>query len=119
MDAAASAIRGKFPDSRKFAGEEARFDPTCVIKNKIYNPLGLFSAVRSDEVNVLSANGLGGGSLINANVAYRPNPETFATGRWPVAPQDGRELAPITIARCMSSIRVGSRFRDAEVGNDV
>jgi len=87
-------VPGTFPDSRKFAGEEARFDPTCVIKNKIYNPLGLFSAARSDEVNVLSANGLGGGSLINANVAYRPDPETFATGRWPAALQDGRELAP-------------------------
>src|SRR4051794_8620 len=85
---------GTFPDSRKLAGEEARFDPTCVIKNKVYNPLGLFSAARFDEVNVLSGNGLGGGSLINANVAYRPDPETFATGRWPVALQDGRELAP-------------------------
>jgi len=41
------------------------------------------------EVGVLVANGLGGGSLINAGVALRPSPELFDQACWPAAYRPG------------------------------
>jgi cholesterol oxidase len=87
-------VPGTFPDSRAAAAPESRFDLLSVRKNKILNPLGLFNSARFDEVNVLSGNGLGGGSLINANVAYRPDWEVFQNGDWPAELADYGQLAP-------------------------
>jgi cholesterol oxidase len=42
----------------------------------------------NDEVNILSGNGLGGGSLINASITLRPNPKVFQQSRWPAALQE-------------------------------
>lgn len=43
---------------------------------------GLFDARLNEEVNTLVANGVGGGSLINAGVMEVPRPEVFEQG-WP------------------------------------
>ncbi|MFT3801676.1 MAG: alkaline phosphatase D family protein [Burkholderiaceae bacterium] len=45
---------------------------------------GLFDMRLGEDVNVLVANGLGGGSLINAAVMERPTSDAFASG-WPQA----------------------------------
>ena len=37
----------------------------------------------NDDMSILVGCGLGGTSLINANVAIRPDPRVFADGRWP------------------------------------
>ena len=42
-----------------------------------------------EQVGVLVANGLGGGSLINAGVALRPSPELFDQACWPAAYRPG------------------------------
>jgi len=44
---------------------------------------GLFDLRLGADVNVVLANGLGGGSLINAGVMAAPLPEVFADRRWP------------------------------------
>lgn len=49
------------------------------------NPLGLFDYRKGDDVDVLSGSGLGGSSLINANVALRAPVEVFESDRWPTA----------------------------------
>lgn len=43
----------------------------------------LFDARVHKDLSVLVANGLGGGSLINANVALEPEPSVFQDSRWP------------------------------------
>lgn len=43
---------------------------------------GLFDVRLGDDVNVLLANGLGGGSLINAGVLLEPDPNDFKPGTW-------------------------------------
>jgi cholesterol oxidase len=53
-------------------------------------PLGLFDYYLMRDIDVLKGCGLGGTSLVNANVALRPDPQVFADRRWPAA---YRELA--------------------------
>lgn len=67
-------IPGEFPDTlRELAGS---------VRNK-KRPLGLIDYYLCRDIDVLKASGLGGTSLINANVALRPDPEVFADPRWP------------------------------------
>lgn len=49
------------------------------------HPLGLFEYIRGDEVDILCGNGLGGTSLINANIAFEPGQEVLGHPRWPRA----------------------------------
>lgn len=46
------------------------------------NPLGIFQIDRNDSIDVIRANGLGGTSLMNFNVAIRPDREVFLQS-WP------------------------------------
>lgn len=54
----------------------------------IGNPDGLFDVRIGEDLDVLVGNGLGGGSLINANVAARPDPSVFGAA-WPAAYREG------------------------------
>jgi cholesterol oxidase len=47
------------------------------------NPLGLYDYRLFDEVDVLIGSGLGGTSLINANVVIQPDEDVFDHPRWP------------------------------------
>jgi cholesterol oxidase len=76
------------------AAPQTRFDLISSRKNKLNNPIGLMNATKFDEVNVLAGSGLGGGSLINANVAVRPDPDVFQTGDWPQELIDPAVLSP-------------------------
>lgn len=49
------------------------------------NPLGLYELLNFDQISVLKGSGLGGTSLVNANVAIRPDKEVFELGGWPKA----------------------------------
>ncbi|NND98862.1 MAG: GMC family oxidoreductase [Pirellulaceae bacterium] len=87
-------IPGTFGDTFLQATRESRFQLFGRDKNTIENPVGLVNAMRNDEVNVLSGSGLGGSSLINANVALRPDRECFEQSSWPVALRDRSVLDP-------------------------
>src|SRR5204862_1854731 len=87
-------IPGTFPDTVETACQQTRFDLVSQRQNKLNNPIGLYNSAKFDEVNVLCGSGLGGGSLINANVAYRPDEAVFQTGDWPEALADPAMLAP-------------------------
>ena len=49
------------------------------------NPLGLFELLNYPDISVIKASGLGGTSLINANVAIEPDPEVFEQLHWPAS----------------------------------
>jgi cholesterol oxidase len=52
-------------------------------KGRIGPAAGLFDIRVNDDVHVLMGCGLGGTSLINANVCLRPDPRIFDDGVWP------------------------------------
>lgn len=65
---------GDFPDTlRGLAGS---------VRNKKH-PLGYVDYYFCKDIDVLKGSGLGGTSLINANVALRPDAEVFDDPRWP------------------------------------
>ena len=49
------------------------------------NPLGLYELINYRDISVLKGSGLGGTSLVNANVAIRPPAEIFDLPGWPKA----------------------------------
>ena len=87
-------VPGTFGDTLNKKLGESRFRLLGPRRNTVSNPVGLVNVVQNDEVNVLSGNGLGGSSLINANVAIRPDRECFERMRWPAALRDRAVLDP-------------------------
>src|SRR5215510_12185988 len=49
------------------------------------NPLGLYELLNYPDISVIKGSGLGGTSLINANVAIKPDREVFAQFGWPAS----------------------------------
>ncbi len=87
-------IPGQFPDRFRDVLREQRLTIRKRRARGMRNPLGLFNFVKAEEVDVISGSGLGGTSLINANVMVRPDADTFYHPRWPVALRDPSALAP-------------------------
>ena len=59
------------------------------------NPLGLVDYYACTDIDVLKGSGLGGTSLINLNVAFRPDRELFDDHRWPKTFRDLAESGEI------------------------
>jgi cholesterol oxidase len=55
------------------------------------DPRALFNLYAAGDINVLSGCGLGGTSLINANVSLRPDASVLDDARWPQALRDDRD----------------------------
>lgn len=69
-------LPGQFPDTLNRGIQESRGP---------LNPLGLYDNNFSPDIGVLMGSGLGGTSLVNANVAIRPDREVFEREQWPQA----------------------------------
>src|ERR1022692_3508377 len=67
---------GEFPETLAGVIGEARGDA---------NPLGLFELLNHPDISVIKGSGLGGTSLINANVAIEPDAEVFEQFHWPAS----------------------------------
>ena len=65
---------GDYPETLAGVIGEARGDT---------NPLGLFELLNHAGISVIKGSGLGGTSLINANVAIEPDQEVFEHFHWP------------------------------------
>ncbi|MFK8112505.1 MAG: GMC oxidoreductase [Rubripirellula sp.] len=87
-------IPGTFGDTFLQTSRESRFQMLGPKKGEIDNPVGLVNVMQNDEVNVLSGSGLGGSSLINANVAIQPDQDCFNQTKWPQALRDRVVLEP-------------------------
>ncbi|WP_330960962.1 alpha/beta fold hydrolase [Photobacterium sp. 53610] len=75
-------LPGEFPETREQALEALQFDTP---DGKIGSATGLYNIHVNREQNVVVGCGLGGTSLINANVSLEPQPEIFDDPRWPQA----------------------------------
>jgi cholesterol oxidase len=64
---------------------------------------GLYDFRLGADIHVLVGCGLGGGSLINAGVALKPEPRVFADPAWPEAIRDG--LLDLGFARAATMLR--------------
>jgi cholesterol oxidase len=67
---------GEFPETLGDVIGEAR---------SAANPLGLFELLTHPDISVIKGSGLGGTSLINANVAIQPDQEVFEQFHWPAS----------------------------------
>jgi cholesterol oxidase len=79
---------GEFPTSGIGALEEMQIEAG---NHRLGSPLALFDFHGSRDINVLVGCGLGGTSLINANVCMRPDPRVFQDTRWPKELRDDVE----------------------------
>jgi len=87
-------VPGSFPDTFPNVSSNARGNISGPTRGQVTRPLGLFNVQFNDEVNILSGNGLGGGSLMSASIALRPHWEVFQQSRWPAALRDMNVLTP-------------------------
>src|SRR5215475_2501718 len=65
---------GQYPETPVDVIRETRSD---------LNPLGLYELLNHPDISVIKGSGLGGTSLINANVAIVPDREVFEQFHWP------------------------------------
>ena len=65
---------GRFPD---------RLEEVVAAQRNAANPSGLYELLTYRDISVIQGSGLGGTSLVNANVAIVPNEETFEKQGWP------------------------------------
>jgi len=73
---------GEYPANESQGLSEIQFNTAL---GQVGSRLGLFEIHVNDDMNALVGCGLGGTSLINANVALRPEPRLWNDGRWPAA----------------------------------
>ena len=66
---------GQFPDTLSAVTEATR--------NPLINPLGLYDFLVYKDIAVIKGSGLGGTSLVNANVAIVPDEDLFQGSAWP------------------------------------
>ncbi|MCA9194214.1 MAG: GMC family oxidoreductase [Planctomycetales bacterium] len=87
-------VPGTFPDVLRDVLDQSRLDLSGLNKGELRDPTGLYDVQQYDEITVLSGSGLGGSSLINANVAIRPDREVFCQPQWPYLLQNREALDP-------------------------
>jgi cholesterol oxidase len=93
---------GTFPDT---------FDGLVRNARSASNPLGLYELLNYSDIGVIKGSGLGGTSLVNANVALTPDADTFDRAGWPTT-LNAETLAPYyNRARAMLSISQHPRAR--------
>ena len=73
-------LPGDFPDTLPEASAQMQLDTP---KGKVGSRTGLYNIHVNDQQSVVVGCGLGGTSLINANVSLEPKPEVFENPRWP------------------------------------
>ncbi|MBM3739529.1 MAG: GMC family oxidoreductase [Acidobacteria bacterium] len=67
---------GKFPDT---------VDGYLAESRNGRNKLGLYEILNYEDISIIKGNGLGGTSLVNANVAIVPDEQVFKLDGWPAA----------------------------------
>ena len=87
-------LPGQFPDE---LGDGAR------AVRRPDNPLGLHEILFGVDIAVWQGSGLGGTSLINANVAIEPDPEVFDHPQWPQAIRQFRDSG--AMQACFDRVR--------------
>src|SRR5438552_1928661 len=71
---------GEYPDSVLEAAADCQIDLQPI---HLGSRLGLYDIRINDDINVFMGCGLGGTSLVNANVAIEADPRVFEQPQWP------------------------------------
>ncbi|MFM7740869.1 MAG: GMC family oxidoreductase N-terminal domain-containing protein, partial [Planctomycetota bacterium] len=87
-------VPGTFPSRLPKLVDESIRNVFGKDKRSVRNPLGLIDLRQGEDISVMSASGLGGTSLINANVILRPDRDVFAQLNWPTLLKDRNFLDP-------------------------
>lgn len=98
-------LPGAFPD--RFAELPGQLRWTTSGKPPNGARSGLFDVRTGPDVQAIVANGLGGGSLINAGVMAMPHPSVFAHPRWPSAVQADAETLAASAASLKRELGAG------------
>ena len=90
---------GEYPDTPAKAAGEMQFDlpePDHDGRAHVGSPTGLYDFRVNKDINVFVGCGLGGTSLVNANVSLRAEPRVFLDPAWPAAIREdgGASLEP-------------------------
>lgn len=117
LERGSERLPGAFPSRFSDLPGEVRFSGGAAARPRGVG-LGLFDLRLGGEMSALVANGLGGGSLINAGVMLEPDPAVFTSGRWPAelaAPnalsrelKEARELLGASIASPAAALSPGT-----------
>ncbi len=83
-------LPGDFPDRATAAGKEVQVTGPDL---RFGSRTGLFDIRLGDDIHAMMACGLGGTSLINANVCLAPDPRVFEDSAWPVEVRRDRLMA--------------------------
>jgi len=78
-------LPGQFPKTLKEAALEMQFNKG---KTETGSDNGLYEFTVGSEISVFKGCGLGGTSLVNANVSIKPDPRVLADPAWPKALRD-------------------------------
>lgn len=89
---------GEYPDQETEAHKEMQMD---IEGNHIGSETGLYDFRFNEDINVFQGCGLGGTSLVNANVSLPPEDWVLARDEWPEALRDDRE----TLDECLELAR--------------
>jgi cholesterol oxidase len=95
---------GRFPDS---------LDEVVGAQRNAANPLGLYELLSYRDISVIQGSGLGGTSLVNANVAIIPDEEVFHKPGWPAGVKLGT-LRPY-YERARQTLAAGPHPRAAQL----
>lgn len=83
-------LTGDYPDSIREASGEFQLDAKGL---RTGSPTGLYDLRLNDDINVFIGCGLGGTSLVNANVSLRADDRVLEDPRWPPGVHDDPRLA--------------------------
>ena len=94
-------LPGQFPDNL--------IDGAGALRSSL-NPLGLYDFRIGADIGAWMGCGLGGTSLINANVAIEPDNEVFDNAQWPQAIRDARDSGELKalFARVRSTLNTST-----------
>jgi len=93
---------GEYPDSTAEVMNDFQVDAA---EGHFGRPDGLFDLHANDDMNVFVGCGLGGTSLVNANVALRAEPRVWEDARWPQAIRDDRDGLDAAYGRAEEMLR--------------
>jgi cholesterol oxidase len=102
-------LPGSFPSAMTALPGHLRFAATAETASDLRGREGLFDLRLGGDVGIVSANGLGGGSLINAGVMEVPRPEIF-DAHWPESVRDDLRQGRFFVEakRRLGALRQGS-----------